>query len=220
MYRPNCFIQKIIVYFWGNTKMNDRYWTVGSEAEVEYKINRSVFIGHVMPVTSFEKAAEFIDGVSEKHKQATHNCSAYSIGIEPGKKVFYTDAGEPGGSAGKPILGAMLKHQVTDLALVVTRYFGGKKLGIRGLIDAYSSVAYEVISAAGLQQKVITQKFSCNCSYSNLGKIEYLLEKFRADTTLKEFSNIVFLEFEVPLSSGKQLISEMKLFVNDLKSIT
>jgi len=114
----------------------------------EINVKRSRFIGSSRRCESEEEAKSFIKNVSQEHSSASHSCWAYRISL-PGKEVAnYSDAGEPHGSAGQPILGAIDSLELTNVVVVVTRYFGGVKLGIRGLIDAYGGTALESLKAA------------------------------------------------------------------------
>ena len=111
--------------------------TVKSQGIYELKIKKSLFIGHIKHVTDTESARDFIREIKKQHKQANHNCSAYIVG----DTCFSSDDREPSGSAGKPILNMMRRHNLTNVVIVVTRYFGGVELGIRGLIEAYGAAA-------------------------------------------------------------------------------
>lgn len=126
-------------------------WTIEQEAHHEINIERSRFIGHAALVTSEAEAKAYIGMVRQEYADATHNCYAYRIGTGESPITYYNDHGEPTGTAGKPILNAILQAELTQTVVVVTRYFGGKKLGVRGLIDAYHRTAAEVLTKAGKQ---------------------------------------------------------------------
>ena len=117
-------------------------------AKVELTIRRSRFIGHLRVAGSVEEAKKIIREISKEHSNATHNCWAYKVGVDFPQK-HYSDGGEPSGTAGKPILGEIERANLTNAVIVVTRYFGGIKLGVRGLIEAYGQTAREAIKAAG-----------------------------------------------------------------------
>ena len=122
-------------------------------AKVELTIRRSRFIGHLRVAGSVEEAKKIIREISKEHSNATHNCWAYKVGVDFPQK-HYSDGGEPSGTAGKPILGEIERANLTNAVIVVTRYFGGIKLGVRGLIEAYGQTAREAIKAAGVVRKV------------------------------------------------------------------
>ena len=112
----------------------------------ELKIKKSLFIGHLKYVNDLESARDFIREIKKQHKQANHNCFAYVIG----DNFYSSDDREPSGSAGRPILNMIRRHNLTNVVIVVTRYFGGVELGIRGLIEAYGNVAEGTIREVGL----------------------------------------------------------------------
>lgn len=127
----------------------EEIWTVAEETHYEMRIERSRFIAHCATATSEAEAREFIGQVRLQYADATHNCYAYRVGSGPEPITYYHDHGEPSGTAGKPILNAILQAGLQQTVVVVTRYFGGKKLGVRGLIDAYHQTAAELLALAG-----------------------------------------------------------------------
>ena len=131
----------------------------------EIKIKRSVFVCRLRYVHTIEDAKEFISKVSKEYKTATHNCWAYVVG-DSGQISHCSDAGEPPGTAGKPMLNTLLSHHMTCTAAVVTRYYGGVKLGVRGLIEAYALAVAEAIAQAPLVRLVKTESFRICLDYS------------------------------------------------------
>ena len=129
--------------------MMKAYKTLLQEASDEVIINKSRFIGYAAPVKTVEEALSFLDRIRTKHKDATHNCYAYIIGSNMGI-MRYSDDGEPGGTAGLPIIEVLKARGVTNCCVVVTRYFGGTLLGTGGLVRAYQSSASEVVNASNL----------------------------------------------------------------------
>lgn len=149
------------------------YFTVKDEAEAKFEERKSEFIGYVKRVTTEEEAKEFVTKIKNMHKQATHNCSAYIVG-EKKNIQRYSDDGEPQGTAGIPILEVIKKNDLTDVAVVVTRYFGGILLGAGGLVRAYSKGASEAIKVAGIVEKVKGVQVKFTIDYDLLGKIQYV----------------------------------------------
>ncbi|MDQ1270463.1 MAG: hypothetical protein QG618_1773 [Thermodesulfobacteriota bacterium] len=131
----------------------------------EIKIKRSVFVCRLSYVETIEDTKEFISKVSKEYKTATHNCWAYVVG-DSGQISHCSDAGEPPGTAGKPMLNTLLSHHMTCTAAVVTRYYGGVKLGVRGLIEAYALAVAEAIAQAPLVRLVKTESFRICLDYS------------------------------------------------------
>ena len=151
--------------------MIKRYFTIAGYGETEIEISRSRFIGYVQRAQSEEEAQSFISSIKKKHWDATHNCSAYLIG-EHDQIQKADDDGEPSGTAGKPILEVLKKNNVKDTVVVVTRYFGGTKLGAGGLIRAYSKGTSEVLKSGKIVERVLHQAYNFEMDYTFLGKIE------------------------------------------------
>jgi len=150
------------------------YRTVRAYGEAEIVIKRSQFIGHAKPVETEEEAVRFVEEIKARHKQATHNCSAYMVG-ERDQHQKASDDGEPSGTAGKPILEVIKNQKLKNVAVVVTRYFGGVMLGAGGLVRAYTDGAVAGLAAAGLVYKVLHTPIVLTFDYSLLGTIEYEL---------------------------------------------
>lgn len=149
------------------------YFTVKNEALAEFEEKKSVFIGHVKRVQSEEEAKEFVSKVKSSHKEARHNVFAYIIGVNKGIQR-YSDDGEPQGTGGIPILEVLKKSDLTDVVVVVTRYFGGILLGTGGLARAYSKGAVLAIEQSGVVEKVSALPLTITIEYDLLGKIQYL----------------------------------------------
>ncbi|MEE1219057.1 MAG: YigZ family protein [Ruminococcus sp.] len=168
------------------------YKTVLQSAKDEFVEKRSRFIGYCKPVTTEKEAVDFINEKRAEHWNATHNVYAYSL--REGNIKRYSDDGEPSGTAGMPTLDVIVKNEIFDVCVVVTRYFGGVLLGTGGLVRAYSQGAKIALDAA----KIVTMK-SClmcqlKCSYNQYGKVSsVVLENgaevddtiYEADVTLK-----------------------------------
>ncbi|GAA0114490.1 YigZ family protein [Clostridium senegalense] len=149
------------------------YFTIKDEAKAEFDERKSVFIGYAKRVTTEDEAKEFVSKIKGMHKQATHNCSAYIVG-ENKNIQRYSDDGEPQGTAGIPMLEVLKKNDLTDVAVVVTRYFGGILLGAGGLVRAYSKGVAEAIKEAGIVEKVKGFEIRVILEYDLLGKIQYI----------------------------------------------
>src|SRR5690625_3762827 len=151
--------------------MLSSYFTVKKEGSAEVMIKKSRFIGYVKRVETEEDAQAFIQSIKKKHHDATHNCSAYMIG-EHDQIQKANDDGEPSGTAGVPILEVLKKQGLKDTAVVVTRYFGGIKLGAGGLIRAYGSTTSQAIQTTGIVKRQLMQGFTVVVDYTLLGKLE------------------------------------------------
>lgn len=151
--------------------MLERYSTVRQYGAEEIVIKKSRFIGHARPVESEAEAVAFIDELKKKYWDATHNCSAYVVG-ERDEYQKALDDGEPSGTAGKPILEVIKHRGLKNVAVVVTRYFGGIMLGAGGLVRAYTDGAVAGVDAAGTIVKVLHREVIVDVDYTWYGKLE------------------------------------------------
>lgn len=147
------------------------YRSVDKSSETEYIINRSRFIGRCFPVTSEEAALSLLGDIRKKHWDATHNCFAYRIG-ETASIARFSDDGEPGGTAGMPIMDVLRSKELTDVLVVVTRYFGGVLLGAGGLVRAYSRSAADAVAEAGIVSYIPAKQLTVSMDYSRYGSME------------------------------------------------
>lgn len=152
------------------------YITIRNQAVEEFEEKKSTFIGHAKRVNSEEEAKAFVNEIKLKHREARHNVFAYIIGENQGIQR-YSDDGEPQGTGGIPVLEVIKKNKITDVAVVVTRYFGGILLGAGGLTRAYTKGASLAIKAAGVVYKVHGHKIKIEIEYDILGKLQYAAEQ-------------------------------------------
>ncbi|TQQ84885.1 YigZ family protein [Peptacetobacter hominis] len=147
------------------------YRTIYEYGSDEFTEERSRFIGYAKPVKTEEEAIEFVNEIKKKHKDATHNVWAYTIG--PTMNIQrYSDDGEPQGTAGIPTLEVIKKEDLRDVAVVVTRYFGGIKLGAGGLVRAYTKGAKIGLEAAGIIDRIWYQEVKIKIDYNQIGKVQ------------------------------------------------
>ncbi|KPI52860.1 YigZ family protein [Clostridioides difficile] len=147
------------------------YRTLHEFGTDEITIEKSVFIGYAKPIKSEDEALEFINEIKKKHKDATHNVWAYTVGQNMNIQR-YSDDGEPQGTAGIPTLEVIKKEDLRDVAVVVTRYFGGTKLGAGGLVRAYTKGAKLGLEAGKIIYKVMYQEVKIKIDYTQLGKVQ------------------------------------------------
>lgn len=153
------------------------YKTVFAYGEGELSINKSRFIGYATPVESEEEAVSFIEKIRKQHWNATHNVPVYIIG-EDMTLQRYSDDGEPSGTAGVPVLEMLKKEGITNICVVMTRYFGGVKLGTGGLVRAYTQTAKVALEAAGIVEKSVYSVMECEMDYHFHGKVRnHLMER-------------------------------------------
>ena len=172
----------------------------------EEKIKRSVFIANVSACHNEEEARAFLNSIISQHRDATHNCRAYvlSNGTE-----YSSDDGEPSGTAGRPILNAIKRAELVNVIVVVTRYYGGIKLGVRGLIDAYGGVASKALGLAGRVDCVITKKLTVSLGYPEVGRVTRLLEGAGALGTAWDYVETVSVNAQVPVNMCEALCGEL-----------
>lgn len=167
------------------------YKTLLKEGKDEVIIERSRFIGYAAPVSSEEEAMDFIEKIKNQHKDATHNVTAYVVGLH-NEVQRYNDDGEPAGTAGVPILEVLKKEDLRNTVIVVTRYFGGIKLGAGGLIRAYTRGAKIAVEAGQVVFKRLNKIFEVVIAYPLLGKVQneiiqngYLINEIKYDTLVR-----------------------------------
>ncbi len=176
-----------------------------------YEVNKSKFLAHVRHVEDEISAREFVQAIKKKYFDATHNCSAWILG-ERGDKQKSNDDGEPGGTAGNPILETIKKNSLTNCAIVVTRYFGGIKLGAGGLIRAYSHTAALGISAARVVQMTAFRKISLTLEYNFLATVENFLRQKKIRVANTDYADVVTLELLLLPDAVEKFLVDM----NDL----
>lgn len=174
--------------------------TVSDPLKYEENIRRSIFICSISPAENVESACDFISKVSQEYRNATHNCWAYRIFENQTVHEAYSDAGEPSGTAGRPMLDALKKHGIVNVAVVVTRYFGGIKLGKRGLIEAYSGVVERALAEAEKAPLLPMNVYLCDTDYSEFERIRSRAEKSGGRILSASYSDRVKFEVAVPRS--------------------
>ena len=185
----------------------DGYRTLKERAQDEFVERRSRFIGTARPVTTAEEAVAFIDEMRAKYWDATHNVYAYIL--REGQLRRYSDDGEPQGTAGVPVLDVLQKENLTDLAVVVTRYFGGVLLGAGGLVRAYSHAAKLGIMAAGIQVMRLCVTGTITCDYNQYGRVASLVPQLGGRVEDAQFGMVVVLSFSLPKEAAPALEKQL-----------
>ena len=181
------------------------YKTARAASETEFTVNKSRFIGRCFPVSSEEEALARLDEIRKLHHDATHNCWAYII---RDGAVRFSDDGEPGGTAGMPIMDTLIRSETLDAIIIVTRYFGGILLGSGGLVRAYSKSASDALSSAGVLQMLPCSEIEFFVDYSRYGGIEGFV---RSNSTVKntEFLDNIRFNCLVPFDDAEGFIAEI-----------
>lgn len=183
--------------------MANEYRTIKQEASDEFVEKKSRFIGYIKPVKTQQEALDFIESIKRKHWDATHNVYAYVLRENMTKR--FSDDGEPQGTAGIPVIEVLNKEQLTDCAVVVTRYFGGTMLGAGGLVRAYSHAAKIAVDAGGISTVSLCFSAEIVCDYSFYGKLSSLLPEKGGSITDTQFADNVKVTFSVKQSDYPQL---------------
>ena len=206
--------------------------TIKEEHQIENIINKSHFIAHIRPVQNEEDAKAFINEIKSSHKDATHNCSAYTVGPEMNIQKA-NDDGEPSGTAGIPMLEILKKLEIHNVCVVVTRYFGGIKLGAGGLIRAYSGAVRDVIYDIGRVELREAIPVTVTLDYDQTGKFEYelasttflLREQFYTDKVSYQIDVVkneydAFIDFLNRITSGNYDLKQedLKLLPFDIET--
>ena len=150
--------------------MTDSYTTITDIAEGTYSELRSKFLAFAIPVRTADEALDWVEQYQKEYFDARHVCWAYRLGAD-GQEYRSNDNGEPSGTAGKPILGQLISHDLSDVLVVVVRYFGGVKLGTSGLIVAYRTAANEALTAANKTQRLVEQQMTLTFTYENMNLV-------------------------------------------------
>ncbi len=174
----------------------------------EFIVNKSRFIGYGAPAETEEEALAFLAEIRKKHADATHNCYAYIIGRNMGV-MRYSDDGEPGGTAGMPIIEVMKNRGVVNACVVVTRYFGGVLLGAGGLVRAYTQGAVTAIDACGIGVMHPTARYMMDVSYPMLSRVEYFLKSAPVIVEDKDFSDVITLTLLVKCADEDKLLVDL-----------
>lgn len=154
----------------------DSYITIASPAEGQFKDRGSRFLAFALPCFTEEEAKQTVAKYREEHPSAVHHCYAYRLGAD-GKNQRSSDDGEPGGTAGRPIMGQILSNNLTNVLIVVVRYYGGTPLGVPGLINAYKTATNEAIAAAQIVEKQVEATYTIRFEYPQQGEVMRILKE-------------------------------------------
>ena len=189
--------------------------------ESEVIIKKSRFLGSAINVESEEQAREMVAAIRKEHYSARHVCYAYSIG-DKNPVLKFSDDGEPGGTAGKPMLDVVLNSGISDILIVVVRYFGGVLLGTGGLVRAYSEAAAQAVKNAETKTICLSRIYDIVLDYGDFDKVKYLIENHDGTVYEVEYSDKVLIKLTVPDKNAEMLekqISEKTAGRSEIKYI-
>lgn len=179
--------------------MKELFKTIYEGGIGEYVMKKSRFIASIQPVETEAAALEFIESRKKKYWDASHNCSAYIVGTNQ-PLMRCSDDGEPSKTAGRPMLDVLLAHELTNLVIVVTRYFGGTLLGTGGLVKAYQSAAIEGLNQCRIITKELGIRTELVTDYNLVGKLQYYISQEQFTLLASEYTDIVRLKLLIPPS--------------------
>ncbi|MBP5210389.1 MAG: YigZ family protein [Bacteroidales bacterium] len=190
--------------------VSDCYKSISSPSSGVYKDKGSKFLSFAFPVDSEERVKELIAAKKSEYFDARHHCYAYRLGLD-GATWRMNDDGEPSSTAGKPILGQILSNELSDILIVVVRYFGGTLLGTSGLIQAYKGAAADAIANASIVEKIAARQVELVFDYIQMNDIMKILKNYKYVPKSQKFDNICSVTVDVRLS-------ELEGFINAVGS--
>lgn len=188
-----------------NNSLSDTYKTVKAAGEGLYKEKGSKFLAYVFPVKCESEIKEHLDYFHKEYHNARHICYAYKLGYDENAPYRMNDDGEPSGTAGKPIYGQILSHELTDILIIVVRYFGGTKLGVSGLINAYKSAALEAIVSTDIIEEIRTTALRLSYDFTMINEAMRLVKDHKLNIIRQEYDEACHLCVAVRLSEYERV---------------
>ncbi|MCG7855689.1 IMPACT family protein [Flavihumibacter sp.] len=185
------------------------YTTIDSNGTAEFRDRGSKFIGYAFPVNSVDQFKKTLEVIKKEHPKATHHCFAYRIGID-GNSFRVNDDGEPSGTAGKPILGQIDSKELTNVGVVVVRYFGGSLLGVPGLINAYKTTATVVLQTIPFVQKPIEVKYRLQFDYTTMNDVMTIIKQYNCTILSQEIQLFSLFTIGIPISRLDEVLYRLK----------
>lgn len=195
---------------------NDNYYTIQGPSEGIFRDKGSKFIAYAYPVTSEDEIKPILAGLRSQHAKARHFC--WALRLSPDRGVFrLNDDGEPSGTAGRPILNTLLSADLTNIFVVVVRYFGGTLLGVPGLINAYKSATVEAIAQARKIEKTVNDIYSITFDYLSMNEVMKVIKDEDISIKQQSFDTSCSMEIEIRKMKLNQVLSRLES-INSLKS--
>ncbi|UEG51252.1 YigZ family protein [Ferruginibacter lapsinanis] len=198
------------------TGTNDKtfYFTIDKPSVAEFKDRGSKFIAYAFPIETVEDFKVHLQNLKKEHAKAVHHCFAYRIGTD-GNTFRSSDDGEPSGTAGKPILGQIDSKEITNVAIIVVRYWGGTLLGVPGLINAYKTAASLVLQVVPVTQKQIEITYSLQFDYTQMNEVMMILKKFNCTIISQELQLFCSVKMGIPVNR----LDEVLFQLNELQHV-
>ena len=188
--------------------MTDTYKTIAAPATGVFKDKGSKFLAFAFPVENEKEIKQHIQHLKKEYFDARHHCYAYRLGLN-GEFWRANDDGEPSSTGGKPILGQLLSLELTNVLVVVVRYFGGIQLGVSGLIKAYRSATADALAQAQIVEKTAKEILMLNFSYLEMNKVMKIIKEEELEIIAQHFDNECEIKIAVPLSNKDKIISKL-----------
>lgn len=185
------------------------YHTIETSSVAEFKERGSKFIAYAFPLSDVKDFKEKMDGLKKAHPKAVHHCFAYRHGLE-GTNFRVSDDGEPSGTAGRPILGQIDSQQLTNVLIIVVRYFGGTLLGVTGLINAYKTAAALVLEASSIIQKPVLINYRLQFDYTQMNEVMKVVKQFDCVILKQEIQLFCSLDIGVPKNRLEEVLGKLK----------
>ena len=192
----------------------DFYTTIAQPSTAEFKDRGSKFFAFAFPIETADAFKKFQQQLKKEHPKAVHFCFAYRIGTD-GNNFRSSDDGEPSGSAGKPILGQIDSKELTNVAIIVVRYWGGTLLGVPGLINAYKTAASLALQITPLVQKQIEVNYALQFDYARMNEVMMVIKQFNCTVVSQELQLFCTMQLGIP----KNRLTEVQYKLNDIQGV-
>lgn len=189
----------------------DTYFTISGASEGLFKNKGSRFLAFAFPVKDENEAKDHVQILKKQYHNARHHCYAYRIGTEEPYMIRMNDDGEPSGTAGKPIFGQILSKQLTNILIVVVRYFGGTLLGTSGLIKAYKAAAENALMNSTIKQNVLKEKLHLHFGYQEMNAVMSVVKEESVEITQQDFQEECNMDISVPRKVKDSVLRRLML---------
>lgn len=196
--------------------MKDAYQTITSETIGEFKDRGSKFIAYAYPVFTESKCQQQLESVRKLHPKARHHCYAYRLGLDK-NNYRANDDGEPSGTAGRPMLGQIDSFDLTNVIIIVVRYFGGTLLGTSGLINAYKSSAADALAKAEIVERIVEEVYQLKFDYALMSNVMNAVKKLNIEITQQHFENEASIEIAIRQSEVQNTLLQLKALIGNLR---
>ena len=187
------------------------YQTIEQPSTAEFKDRGSKFIAYAYPVQTIDAFKQRLQQLKKEHPKAVHHCFAYRLGWD-GNQFRVSDNGEPGGTAGRPILGQIDSKQLTNTAVIVVRYFGGTLLGVPGLIQAYKSATAMVLQLIPIVQKPIEIRYELQFDYTQMNEVMNIVKQCGCSVVGQQIQLFCLLQIGIPKTKLEEVLYKLKEF--------